>query len=381
MPFRKPNQALAAVLLTLTTGLAQAAPAVADTGTLQQQVDAIHDTAVVGVLASVTAGHGSRSARAGVADTATGSPVPLDAEFRIGSVTKTFVATVVLQLVGEGRLSLDDTVARWLPGVVEGSGNDGAGITIRELLEHTSGIHDYVDDLPGLASTAGFRADRFRTYAPEQLVALAMRHPPVFLPGAGASYSNTNYILAGMIINRVTGRSWAHEVDARIIRPLGLSHTTTPGAFPFVLGPHAEGYSNFGAGDPIDVTVANPSMFDAAGSMISTAGDLSRFLAALVGGRLLAPAQLAAMETTIVAPQLEALWPGARYGLGLGWFPLSCGGGYFGHPGDVPGYHTWDAISPRAGRTVVVLATGDGDERTQQATNALVDEQLCAAAR
>ena len=85
------------------------------------------------------------------------------------------------------------------------------------------------------------------------------------------------------------------------------------------------------------------------------------------------------METTIVAPQLAALWPGARYGLGLGWFPLSCGGGYFGHPGDVPGYHTWDAVSPRGGRALVVLVTGDGDERTQPAVNALVDHQLCGA--
>ena len=361
------NQALAAMLLALTTAVVPAAPV-----TLQEQVDAIHVTGVVGVLAS-----GSHSARAGVADTSTGTPVPLDGEFRIGSVTKTFVATVVLQLVGEGRLSLDDTVERWLPGAVAGNGNDGAAITIRQLLNHTSGIPDYTDDLPALASTAAFRANRFRTYTPAQLVALAMRHPPVFPPGTGASYSNTNYVLLGMIVNRVTGRSWAHEVDARIIRPLGLSHTTVPGTFPFVLGPHAEGYSNFGAGMPIDVTVVNPSMVDAAGSMISSAGDLTRFLTALVGGGLLAPAQLAAMETTIVAPQLEMLWPGARYGLGLGWFPLSCGGGYFGHPGDVPGYHTWDAISPRTGRAIVVLATGDGDERTQPAVNALVDHQLC----
>jgi D-alanyl-D-alanine carboxypeptidase len=374
MLFRKPARAVAAVLLTLTTGLAHA-----DTGTLQAQVDAIDATPVVGVLASSTTGTGSHDARAGVADVSTGAPVPLDAEFRIGSVTKTFVATVVLQMVGEGRLSLDDPVARWLPGVVDGNGNDGAVITVRQLLEHTSGIPDYTDDVPALASADGFRANRWRTYLPAQLVFLATGHPPVFPPGAGASYSNTNYVVLGMIINRVTGRSWAHEVETRIIDPLDLAHTTVPGLFPFVLGPHVEGYSNFGAGGPIDVTVANQSMFDAAGSMISTAGDLTRFLTALVGGRLLAPAQLAAMETTIVAPQLAALWPGARYGLGLGWFPLSCGGGFFGHPGDVPGFHTWDAVSPHGDRALVVLVTGDGDERTLPAVNALVDHQFCGA--
>ena len=390
MQFRTLNQALAAVLLTAVAGLTLATSAVADTGTapgatqgppdlLQQEADAIHDTGVVSVLASVTGPDGRRNARSGVADTSTGQAVPLDAEFRIASVTKTFVATVVLQLAGEGRLSLDDTVAHWLPGVVEGNGNDGSRITIRELLQHASGIYDYAKDLPAPASAAGFQANRFRTYTPQQLVALAMRHQPNFPPGTGVSYSNTGYILLGMIIDRVTGRSWADEVNARIIRPLGLRHTSTPGTFPFIRGPHAEGYSSFGGATLIDVTALNPSGADAAGSIISTTADLSRFYTALADGRLLAPAQLAEMETTIAVPQLAAIWPGARYGLGLAWFPLSCGGGYFGHPGDITGYHTWDAVIPDTGRTVVVSITGDGSARTQQALNTLVDQELCRA--
>lgn len=293
--------------------------------------------------------------------------------------TKTFTATVVLQLAGEGRLSLDDTVAHWLPAVVAGNGNDGSRITIRELLQHASGIYDYTKDLPALASAAGFQANRFRTYTPQQLVALAMQHPPLFAPGTSVSYSNTGYILLGMIINRVTGRSWASEVNARIIRPLGLRHTNTPGTFPFIAGPHAEGYHSFGGVTPIDVTVFNPSGADAAGSIISTTADLSRFYRALAGGRLLAPAQLSEMETTVAVPQLAAVWPGGRYGLGLAWFPLSCGGGFFGHQGDVVGYHTWDAVTPGTGRTVVVSITGDGSARTQQVLNNLVDQELCHA--
>jgi D-alanyl-D-alanine carboxypeptidase len=357
------------------TRLAPATPR--PTGSLQQQVDAIHTSGVVSVVAEVTTPERRRSARAGVADLRIGRPVPLGAEFRAGSVTKTFVAAVMLQLVGEGRVSLDDRVERWLPGVVRGNGNDGGQITVRQLLQHTSGIYNYTREIPALAGAAGYLANRFRTYSPEDLVALAMRHAPNFPPGTKASYSNTNYILAGMIIKRVTGRSWAQEVNARIVRPLGLRHTHTPGTFPFIPGPHAKGYANFGTDTTTDVTVINPSVADAAGSILSTTHDLTRFYTALVDGRLLAPAQLEEMTTTVAAPELEGAWPGARYGLGLGWFPLSCGGAYVGHPGDVPGYHTWNGITLDADRAVVVSVTGDGSPRTQQAVNTLTDHQLC----
>ena len=385
MRWRTLNRSVPAMLLTAAVGLAAAAPAGATpaspqhSGRLQQEADAIHAAGAPGVLVSVTTPDGRQTARAGVADTATGAPVPLDARFRIGSATKSFVATVVLQLVGEGRLSLDDTVDRWLPGVVAGNGNDGSRITVGELLQHTSGIYDFAHDLPEIATAAGYQAGRFDIYTPAQLVALAMKHQPTFPPGTGTSYSNTNYVLLGMIIKQVTGHSWAHEVDARIIRPLGLRHTLIPGTLPFIPGPHAEGYSVFGGTDPVDVTVLNPSMIDAAGSIISTTADLSRFYTALTTGRLLPPAQLAAMETTIPAAQLGVFWPGARYGLGLAWFPLSCGGGYYGHPGGVPGYQTWDATAPDTGRTVVVSSTGDGSEAIQLATNALVDKEMCSA--
>jgi D-alanyl-D-alanine carboxypeptidase len=126
------------------------------------------------------------------------------------------------------------------------------------------------------------------------------------------------------------------------------------------------------------VTVFNPSVAGAAGSIISTTGDLSRFYAALIGGRLLAPPQLAEMETSVPSP---AEGPGVRYGLGLEWIPLSCGGGYFGHPGDLPGYHTWDAVTPDAKRTVVVSYTGDGGEHIQQETAKLLDQELCRQSR
>ena len=384
MHVRPFNLTLPALLLALTAGLTLTAagyerdPASTAAGSpndsLQQEVNAIWQAGAVSALAEVATPQGRRDAHAGTADIDTGQQVPASAEFRIGSATKTFVATVILQLAEERRLSLDDTVARWLPGVVVGNGNDGTRITIRELLGHTSGIYDYTNDLPQMTDATAFREDRFRTYTPQQLVALAMLHPPTNQPGTGFAYSDTDYILAGMIIQRVTGHSWADEINARIIRPLGLRHTITPGTYPLLTGPHAEGYADFGTDTPIDVTAFDPSAADASGSIVSTADDLARFYTALIGGRLLPPAQLTAMETTAPAPELG---PGVRYGLGLGWIPLSCGGGYFGHPGGIFGYQTWDGVTTNARRTAVVSVTGDGNARTQQAITTLVDNELC----
>ncbi|TXS68620.1 class A beta-lactamase-related serine hydrolase [Streptomyces sp. sk2.1] len=326
----------------------------------------------MGVSAEVTSPDTRDSAHAGTAMKGSGRPMPQNGRFRIGSATKTFTATVVLQLVGEGRMSLEDTVEHWLPGVVRGNGNDGGRITVRQLLRHTSGIPDVGPEVPALNTAAGYRAERFRTHTPEELVRLAMRHPPVFPPGTGWSYSNTNYTLAAMIIHEVTGRSWAREVTDRIIRPLGLEDTGAPGPFPFVPGPHARGYAAFGTGTDIDVTTLDPSMAVGSGSIISTTHDLSRFHAALLGGRLLDSAQLDEMTATGPAPGL-----GARYGLGLGEIPLSCGGSYFGHPGELLGYHTWGGVTRDGTRTAVVYTTGDGGKDTRQAMSALVDRELC----
>ncbi|MFJ4838169.1 serine hydrolase domain-containing protein [Streptomyces sp. NPDC088746] len=357
---------LAVALLTASTGPATAMPRQADP--LQQQVDAIHDTGAVGVLAEVTSPHTRDRARAGTAQRGTTRPMPQNGRFRIGSATKTFTATVVLQLVGEGRMSLEDTVEQWLPGVVQGNGNDGGLITVRRLLQHTSGIHDVGPKIPALNSADGYRADRFRTFTAEGLVRQAMRNSPEFPPGDdGWSYSNTNYVLAAMIIHKVTGRSWEREVTDRIIRPLGLRDTSTPGTFPFILGPHAHAYA-FGT----DVTVLNPSMAVGSGSVISTTHDLTRFYAALLDGRLLAPAQLHEMTSTELAPEL-----GVNYGLGLAEIPLSCGGSYFGHRGELLGYLTWAGVTRDGTRTAVVYVTGDGGPQTEEAMTALVERELC----
>jgi D-alanyl-D-alanine carboxypeptidase len=165
---------------------------------LQRDADATRDVGVTGVQARLITEDGDHVVvTSGLADTTRNEPVDLEGYFRIGSDTKAFVATVVLQLVGEGALSLDDTVEQHLLGVVSGNGTDGNAITVRHLLQHTSGIHD---DDPGHDTPERYLERRFRPYPPEELVARAMNHPPDFAPGAASSYSNTGYLLLAMIV-------------------------------------------------------------------------------------------------------------------------------------------------------------------------------------
>ncbi|MFI6369745.1 serine hydrolase domain-containing protein [Streptomyces sp. NPDC050546] len=392
------SRVVATTLVTALAGIGLILPAAGATGpvhgtahdaahgrthsaALRSGVDAIMKTGTVAVVAQSTGPRGTRYANGGVANEATGELARSGDRFRIASTTKTFVATVLLQLVGERRLSLDDKVESRLPGVVSGNGNDGKAISVRQLLQHTSGLHDYTVDLPELTSKAGYLADRYTTWTPEQLVATAMRHAPNFESGEGWSYSNTNYILAGMIIEKITGNSWNQEVTSRIIRPLGLRDTLAPTTHPRIPGRHLHGYSTFDEPGPaLDVTEINPSAGGAAGAMISTTADLSRFYQALLGGRLLRPAQLAEMKRTVRAPELDPAWAGVRYGLGLMEIPLSCGGAYYSHGGDIAGYTTRTGVSADGRRAVVLNSSGDGsaDSSTQRAQNDLIDSELCA---
>ncbi|RKT19720.1 D-alanyl-D-alanine carboxypeptidase [Streptomyces sp. 1114.5] len=265
----------------------------------------------------------------GVADLTTGEPADPRGTFRIGSATKTFVSTTLLQLVGEHRLDLDDRLECLLPGIVPNS----TEITVRQLLDHTSGVADYTQD-PAFDDRRPEWLDggRFRHYGLKDLVDISRRYPPAFRPGADWQYSNTNYVLIGMIIEKLTGRSWNEEVTRRIIRPLGLTSTWMPADSPVVPGPHAHGYEKTDTG-PVDVTLLNPSMAGSSGAGISTTADLTTFLAALLGGRLLHPAELAAMQQT------TDHGAGRYYGLGLQRVDTPCGT-FWGHAGGFPSYVT-----------------------------------------
>ncbi|MFF7458331.1 serine hydrolase domain-containing protein [Kitasatospora sp. NPDC008115] len=316
-----------------------------------------------GTIAGVHEGDGSWSAAVGVADTASGQPRSPRERFRIGSVTKTFTATVVLQLRAEGRLDLDDPVERWLPGVVRGNGNDGSAITVRQLLGHTSGLFSFDEDpvmIQRLASPA-FLVHRFDTYPPEELVRTALAHPPLFPPGTSRSYSNTNYLLAGMIIGAVTGRPYAEAIEQRIVRPLGLSATTLPGTAVGLPRPHALGYSKLfgGSPTPLETTELNPSWGGAAGEMISTTADLTRFYSALARGRLLPQAELDEMLPAAGGP-----------GLGISSVRLGCGVTVWGHMGTIHGSSTV-ALTTRDGRHVAAFNTNadwvEGERRLAEA--------------
>ncbi|WP_051217636.1 serine hydrolase domain-containing protein [Paenibacillus assamensis] len=252
--------------------------------------------------------------------------------FRIGSVTKTFVSVTMLQLVSEGKVSLNDTVDKWLPGIVQGNGYDGQQITIRQLLNHTSGIASYTDE----HFMKKVYENRFKSYTSEELVQEGLRQTPLFTPGTQASYSNTNYVLAAMIIEKVTGDTYAKQIEERIIKPLKLNNTFIPGNSTNLPEPHARGYYQFKSGGPLqDFTELNTTSAHASGGMISTADDLNRFISALLTGKLLKPEQMKQLLDTVEFQDQS------KYGLGLLQVTLPNGVQLWGHTGGVHGFKTF----------------------------------------
>jgi D-alanyl-D-alanine carboxypeptidase len=352
---RRVVAALALALAALSGCAAEPPPGAAPEAPareLQRDLDALTATGLTGAQARVVGADAtSEVAASGVADLETRAPVPTDGHFRMGSTTKTLTATVALQLVGEGALGLDDTVEQWLPAVVRGNGHDGRRITLRHLLQHTSGISDV--DYPMPQTVEEHFEKRFAPTPPEQIVAAALRHEPLFPPGTGWSYANTGYVLVGMLVERVTGRPWHQEVQDRIIAPLGLDATMWPGGAAGLPTPHARAYKRFGTGEPL-VDVTELVNVDASGGLVTTTADLNRFLRALVTGRLLGPDELRAMQQTVPTDEsVQAAFPGARYGLGIMSIPLPCGGQYWSNSGSDPGWGNDNGVTPDGRRSVV----------------------------
>jgi D-alanyl-D-alanine carboxypeptidase len=278
---------------------------------------------------------------AGLADKATRQPMQPQDKVYIGSITKTFTATVVLQLAAEGRLSLDDSVQQLLPGAVAGHGYDPARITVRQLLQQTSGIRDYVD-APGFLTPQNLA----KTHQPQQLVDIALSLGP---PLHGWNYSNANYILLGMIIQKVTGQSPGTEISRRILTPLGLRDTSFPLTSTQITAPYAHGYQG-----TIDATSAiNPSATWTAGAIISTVDDVGEFYQALLTGRLLPPSQQRELLATMPVDDTGELFA-EHYGLGIYSVQLPCGTAW-GHDGGAPnGYKAIAYTSPDGSRQAVM---------------------------
>jgi D-alanyl-D-alanine carboxypeptidase len=271
-----------------------------------------------------------------------GEPMKTGFYMRIGSETKTFTATAVLQLVEEGKVGLEDPISKYVEGVPNGN-----AITVRELGEMRSGLASYSGN-PTFVKELLAQPDR--QWAPEELLAQSFSLPPTFSPGRGYEYSNTNFVVLGLLVEEVTGEGIGAYVQRHILRPLKMRHTLFPhgAAFP---RPHPQGYTaQTPTGTAADSTGWNPSWAWAAGAMISNLHDLRIWAKAVATGTLLSPAIQRERERFIAIPDLAP----ARYGFGL--FDVD---GWIGHDGEVPGYESLTVYLPSQEATMVILTNTD----------------------
>jgi D-alanyl-D-alanine carboxypeptidase len=353
LPTSLPLRLAAPLLATLIlAGAAQATAPSSRESRIAAAADAAVAAGAPGLVVYARDGNHTTLLARGYDKLDTKRPMTTADRFRIGSVTKTFVATVVMQLVQEGKLKLDDTVEQHLPGLVP----NGGAITIRQLLSHTSGLPDYFSNA--------------RIYAPylngnvtyvwkhRAIVRISTRDKPLFAPGAPGkfAYSNTGYYILGLTIERITGHTLAGELTRRIFRPLELAHTALPST-PALPGRYAHGYTP--AGSKLqDISHISPSILWAAGGIVSTPADVASFQRALFTGRLLPLPLVRQMQATqVVIPQSRG-----RQTIGLGLFKsrLACGTTW-GHGGDLPGYTT-SAYSSRDAHRQVIVAVNAGEE-------------------
>ncbi|GAA5100528.1 serine hydrolase domain-containing protein [Nocardia iowensis] len=336
---------------------------------VQADIDRIVAAGVTGAIATVTDNGKTVVLTSGVADMATGAAIPADPPQRVraGSITKTFTSAIVLQLVSEGKVRLDEPVDTYLPGLLTGDGIDGRAITVRQLLRHQTGLPDFADDP---------RADEYqavlndRTMTPAEAVAMTLERPAVFAPGTRWEYSNINYIVAGMLIEKVTGASYVDELNRRILQPQGLADTYLPGPGERdIRGPHPKGYAVVN-GTVTDVSRTEPSIPWAGGALVATGADLNRFYAALAAGRVVPADELREMRDAVPAGPDATM----DYGLGLGSMRLSCGAQFFGHGGGIYGYLTLTGATTE-GRAVTYQFTKDMEAEPEAI--AILSDALC----
>jgi D-alanyl-D-alanine carboxypeptidase len=314
-------------------------------------------TSVPGAIVGVWGPEGHYVKAFGVADKSTDASMETDFYTRIGSLTKTFTATGILQLVDEGKVGLDDPISKYIDGVP-----DGDLITIRQLARMQSGLANYSESP---AFQQAFFADPKAPFTPQQLLGYAFAEPASFPPGQGFQYCNTNYVLLGLVVEKQSGLSLADYISQRILQPLHMEKTSFPttNAFP---NPHAQGYTVQTAdGKEATATDWDPSWGWAAGAMISTLEDLHIWGPVLAKGTLLKPETQAQRLETVNAPGYP---PDVGYGLGL--FNVA---GWIGHNGSLPGYQTVTVYLPEQETTLVIMINTDiayqgGEPSTQLAT-------------
>jgi D-alanyl-D-alanine carboxypeptidase len=296
-------------------------------------------------------GRGSYVQTYGVADTATGRPFRRTDHVRIASITKTFTGTLILCLVDRGQLSLDDHLSRYVKGI-----DNGQQITIRQMLNMTSGIFSYTEDEQ---FGKDFDANPVEPFPPSAAIAIIKAHDPDFAPGQGWHYSDSNYLLLGVIAEKVTGRPVDRLMQELVLDPIGLSHTSYP-TTPAIPRPHPVGYVAQPEGSLRDVTAVNPAVAAGAGAMISTLDDLATYAKALADGSILSAAtqrERLQLVNTHLSPILKT-------GYGLGIFGIN---GFLGHDGAIYGFSTAMFHLPEKDATIVVV----GNQSTNFTTPAL----------
>ncbi|MFI6093541.1 serine hydrolase domain-containing protein [Streptomyces sp. NPDC051218] len=302
----------------------------------------MRETQVPGAIVSLSApGKGSYVKAFGVADKQTGAPMTPNLNMRIGSVTKTFTVTALLRLVDQGNLGLDDTIDRYVSGVP-----NGERITLRQLAGMRSGLYNYAND-PDFNKQLDTLPTKPFTH--QELLDYSFKHGIQFAPGSRFEYSNTNLILLGLAIEKVTGRPLQDVMKDQVLEPAGLSSTIFPTG-PELPEPHAHGYTDQTTSGKIeDATDLNPSWGWAAGAMISDLDDLSSWARTLATGTVLTPdAQAERMDMQPIGI------PNASYGLGI--FDVN---GWIGHDGSTLGYESLVVYLPEAQATLVILLNTD----------------------
>lgn len=346
-----------AAAVAVSSAPAVAAPALPrpDDAALTGAIAGLPNHETTGALVRITGSAGRWSGTSGVADLRTGAPVRPDGYFRIGSTTKVYTAVMLLQLAQERRVDLDQPVQDYLPGLLPA---DYPPVPVHTLLDHTSGLPSV--DIPGLYDPQWILDHRFEHWSPRQVVDTALRHPIDFAPGSAQKYTNTAYVTAGMIVEKVTGRSYARNLRDRITAPLGLRQTYYPGDDPHLPNPAARGYLDVD-GELVDVTEMNQSIPGAAGAIISTAEDMDRFITGLFRGRLLGKAMMGRLFTVPDVPMFDGSGP-AYYSQGL--MKLT-----------VNGITVWGKTGSRHGYASGVFATRDLARKLVYSVNPTVKSQ------
>ncbi|MBF6235921.1 serine hydrolase domain-containing protein [Nocardia otitidiscaviarum] len=333
-----------------------------DPALLQAALDRIRDAGVPGAFAEVRYADRVWRGASGVADLSTGSPVQPDMPQRVGSITKTFTAAAIMQQVEQGRIRLDTPIGDYLPHLVPGE--RGRAITVRMLINHTSGLADYLPyAFPSLAgaatgdiSAASLDDNRFRRFDPIELIRMGVHAPATGEPGAQPGvYSNTNYFLLGQLLEQVTGTTTERYITEHVIERAGLAHTGFPDR-PRLDGPHPRMYEMlYGRIDPPrDYSEYDMSWVGPGAGLVSTMADLNRFYAALLAGEIVNAASLEEMRSTVSVIGMDG--KPIDYGLGLHRVEFPGCGTFWGHDGTVFGAATM-SLTRADGRRQLSIAT------------------------